>query len=226
VAKHPDRDACARAIAEAQPPAASVPKQDAIAFWADVYNLVTILAIAEDPTRWGPQQDGKILFRDRRFAIAGRQMTLDELEHDKLMGPSTGNDPRVEFLLSCGSRSCALLPNRLLSAGTASRHDGENGLDAALREGMRRWFARPENLRVRRDRGTVEIGQLLQADWHGADFEKAGTPVVELVAHALEERKGTGDVEAAADLRRGALKLAIRPYDWRANRLQRLYVLP
>lgn len=216
VASHPNRPACTRALAQATPPPTGTPA--AVAFWADAYNLLSLLAIAEDPARWSPQQDGKVLFRDRRFLVAGEQLTLDEIERDRL-GRST-RDPRVEFLLSCGSRSCALLPQRLLS----SREDAS--LASSMEDGMRRWFARPENLRVRRDRGVVEIGQLLQQDWHGGDFERAGTPVVELVAQALETRPDPGDRDAARDLRAGKLKLAIRPYDWRVNRLRRVFLLP
>src|SRR6185295_5077502 len=112
-----------------------------------------------------------------------QRMTLDQLERDQLGGHT--RDPRVEFLLSCGSRSCGLLPHRLLSASAQLSNDA---VTAAMQEGMRRWFARPDNLRVRREAGVVELGQLLQLDWHGGDFERAGTPLVELVAHTLKER--------------------------------------
>ena len=94
-----------------------------------------------------------------------------------------------------------------------------------MQDGMRRWFARADNLRVRRDASVVEIGQLLQLDWHGGDFERAGTPVIELVARALETRLPP-DPDAARDLRAGRLHLSIRPYDWRVNRLRRVYLLP
>jgi hypothetical protein len=217
VAAHPDRDACLQAIGTATVPAE---KPAALAFWADAYNLLSILAIADDPQRWSPQQDGKILFRDRSFTVGGVKMTLDELEKRHLVG-APGNDPRLEFLLSCGSRSCALLPGKLLSAG-----GGKNGLDAAIEEGMKRWFARPDNLRVNKATASVEIGQLLQADWHGQDFEKAGTPVEELIAKALEQRNVPGDRAAAAELRAGRYKLTIRPYDWRLNRRRSVLLLP
>jgi hypothetical protein len=220
VTAHPDRAACERAIAEAPPPDAKTPA-DAVAFWADAYNLLSMLAIADDPARYSPRQDGKLLFRDRVFVVAGQSMTLDQLEHDRLAAHT--HDPRVEFLLSCGSRSCSLLPARLLSAGSTT---GDAAMDAAMVEGMRRWFARGDNLRVVRQDGVVEVGQLLQRDWHGQDFERAGTSLVELVAHALEERNGVGERVAAADLRAGRLKLRVRPYDWRVNRVRKVFALP
>jgi hypothetical protein len=229
VAAHADRAACTRALAEAPAPPADAPRAQALAFWADAYNLLTMLAIADEPQRWGAQQDGKSLFRDRRFTVAGQHLTLDQLERDRLAGRAA--DPRVEFLLSCGSRSCALLPRRLLSASAGAPTGltgapGPTEIDQAMREGMRRWFARSDNLRVRRDLGVVELGQLLQRDWHGQDFERAGTSLVELVARALEDRAGPGDVEAARALRAGGLRLKIRPYDWRVNRARRAYLLP
>ena len=102
---------------------------------------------------------------------------------------------------------CALWPE-----GSAGEHE----------EGMAGWLARPDNLRVRRERGVVEIGQLLQDDWHGSAFARAGLTVRELVARALDER----DPSAAAALRSGALRLTVRPYDWRTNRLRPSLFLP
>ena len=75
---------------------------------------------------------------------------------------------------------------------------------------------------MRRDRGVVEVGQLLQDDWHGSAFARAGLPVRELVAQSLAET----DPTAAADLRAGKLRMSIRPYDWRTNRLRRALFLP
>jgi hypothetical protein len=222
VARHPDRAACERAIAEAAPPDAKAPAA-AVAFWSDAYNLLTMLAIADDPARYSPRQDGKQLFRDRVFVVAGQSMTLDQLEHDRLSAHT--HDPRVEFLLSCGTRSCSLLPAKLLSERGAEG-SVQGAIDAAMLEGMRRWFARGDNLRVVREDGVVEVGQLLQHDWHGQDFERAGTTLVELVARALDERNGPGERVAAADLRAGRLRLRVRPYDWRINHVRRVFALP
>jgi hypothetical protein len=220
VASHPDRAACERAIAEASLPDAKAPAA-AVAFWANAYNLLTMLAIAADPARYSTQQDGKQLFRDRVFVVAGQSMTLDQLEYDRLSAYT--HDPRVEFLLSCGSRSCSLLPAKLLSERSVA-------VDAAMAEGMRRWFARPDNLRVVRAEGNgggfVDVGQLLQHDWHGQDFERTGTSLVALVARALEARNGPGDRVAAADLTAGRLRLRIQPYDWRINRVRKVFALP
>jgi Protein of unknown function, DUF547 len=230
VAAHPDRAACQRAIAEATPPDDKTPESAAVAFWADAYNLLSMLAIAEDPSRYSARQDGKILFRDRIFTVAHQRMTLDQLEHDRL-GART-KDPRVEFLLSCGSRSCALLPGKLLSTS----NNDQSRLDAAIVDGMRRWFAREDNLRVvRASDGTVsvEIGQLLQQDWHGQDFERGGHSLMELIASALDARAQSSDPvaaiaakEAAAGLRSGRLKPTIRAYDWRVNRVRKVFALP
>ncbi len=205
----PDRAACRAALEQADLARASV--NERLAFWANAYNMLTLLGLVDEPARWSPQQAGDSLFRDRRFLVAGRRLTLDEIEHQELA--SLTRDPRVEFLLSCGARSCAPLPPKLLVG---------DGLEAAMELGARRWFARRDNLRVDRDAGTVEIGQLLAPDWHGGDFERAGIPLVELVARFL----GARDPAAAADLKKGRLRLVFRPYDWRMNRLPRAYPLP
>lgn len=220
LAAHPQKAACAQALDDARPEAHGAA---ALAFWIDAYNLLSLLAIADEPGRWSVLQDGGALFRTRTFAVAGRKLTLDEVEHDEI-GRLT-KDPRIEFLLSCGSRSCGLLPPDVMAKVAGSPEadpDLVKSLDASMVDGMRRWFARADNLRVRRDRGTVELGQLLQLDWHGNDFARAGITLVKLVAEALDAR----DPAAAKDLRAGTLRLAIHPYDWRTNRVRRTFILP
>ena len=220
LAAHPRKAECKKALADARPEEHGAA---ALAFWIDAYNLLSLLAIADEPERWSVLQDGAALFRTRTFAIAGRQLTLDQIEKDQI-GRLT-HDPRVEFLLSCGSRSCGLLAPDVMAKVAGSPEadpDVQRNLDAGMVEGMRRWFARDDNLRVRRDTGVVEVGQLLQLDWHGNDFERAGIALVKLVAEALDAR----DPAAARDLRAGTLRLAIRPYDWRTNRIRRTYFLP
>lgn len=219
VAAHPQREACRQALTDARPPEQGAA---ALAFWVDAYNLLSILSIAAEPDRWSAQQDGKSIFRDRVFDVGGKKLTLDQIEHDEIARLT--HDPRIEFLLSCGSRSCALLPPQVMStiAGSPEVKGAAQPFDKAMAEGMRRWFANPDNLRVNRAAGTVEIGQLLQLDWHGADFERVGILLVKLVGDALEAR----DPQAAKDLRKGILRLTIRPYDWRVNRVRRTYFLP
>lgn len=220
LAAHPQKAACARALADARPEAHGAA---ALAFWIDAYNLLSLLALADEPQRWSVVQAGDALFRTRRFAVAGQQLTLDEVERDRI-GRLT-HDPRVEFLLSCGSRSCGLLPPDVMAQVAGSPEadpDIRLSLDAGMVDGMRRWFARADNLRVRRDLGTVEVGQLLQLDWHGNDFERVGITLVKLVAEALDVR----DPTAARDLREGKLRLAIHPYDWRINQVRRTAILP
>jgi hypothetical protein len=206
--RDPGRERCREALARADLTHASVAER--VAFWANAYNLLSMLAIAEEPERWSPMQGGQALFRDRVFDIAGRSMTL--ADEEKELAKVT-RDPRVEFLLSCGARSCALLPSKLVAA---------DGIEAAMELGARRWFARRDNLRVDRDAGVVELGQLLAPDWHGGDFDRAGTPLVSFVARFLSAT----DPKAAEALSAGRLRLVFRPYDWRVNRLPRAYPLP
>src|SRR5262245_44852058 len=67
VAAHPERRACAEALAAAIPPQNP---EGAIAFWVDAYNLLSMLAVAEDGRRWSARQDGRQVFRDHRFLVA------------------------------------------------------------------------------------------------------------------------------------------------------------
>ena len=80
---------------------------------------------------------------------------------------------------------------------------------SAMTSGLRRWFDAPGNLRVNHTERVVEVGQLLQLDWHGAEFERAGLGLTRLIATMLKDR----DPIASDALLAGRYRLAFRPYE-------------
>lgn len=96
-----------------------------MAFWLNMYNGLTRLALQRDSSLY--QRRGKF-FRTRSFMIAGQRISLDDIEHGILRAsaikwglgylrkPFPGTfekrfrlrktDPRIHFALNCGAKSC------------------------------------------------------------------------------------------------------------------------
>jgi hypothetical protein len=206
LASDPKRPQCEHALADARPD--RLPNREALAFWINAYNLATLTLVATNTSRWSVKQDGRAVFADEHARVAGRRLTPDDIEHHQIARLTS--DPRIEFVLSCATRGCGLLPRELVSP---------RNLDRLLDEGESRFFARPWNLEVDREGRRVWTSQLLAPDWAGGAFLRAGQPVEQVVARHLP------DPDARA-LREGRLRLAFRPYDWRLNRLRAGYGLP
>lgn len=97
----------------------------ALAFWLNLYNAFTQIALTRNPDRY--ENRGKF-FRTRQFVVAGKRLSLDAIEHGLLrrsaikwgLGylrkPFPGKfekefridkpDPRIHFALNCGAKSC------------------------------------------------------------------------------------------------------------------------
>jgi hypothetical protein len=106
--------------------AAGLPNDAArLAFWIDVYNAAMQHQPSEDVRSWHRRSR---LFRRPAITVAGRQLSLDAIEHGMLRGsrwkltlgyghnprPSPFErahqvsqlDPRIHFALNCGAASC------------------------------------------------------------------------------------------------------------------------
>lgn len=98
-----------------------------VAFWTNIYNAATQRALAEDP---GQYESRRTFFSTPLVTVAGRALSLDEIEHDILRrshsmftlgfvrtpGPlrdgfvdthaPAERDPRIHFALNCAADSC------------------------------------------------------------------------------------------------------------------------
>ncbi len=96
-----------------------------MAFWINLYNGFTQLRLKADPELY---KNRNKFFKARKIGVAGRQFSLDEIEHDilrrskikwslgylnKIFPGETFKllrvkalDPRIHFTLNCGAKSC------------------------------------------------------------------------------------------------------------------------
>lgn len=104
---------------------ALVTDKDKKAFWINLYNAYTQTALKKDPDKY---KNRKKFFTDRDIVIAGKNFSLDDIEHGflrhskvkwslgyigKLFPGKTEKelrvavlDPRLHFALNCGAKSC------------------------------------------------------------------------------------------------------------------------
>lgn len=133
-----------------------------LAFWIDVYNILAIDMVVRHLPLDSIRDVGSLLrpvWKRPAGTVAGRTVTLDEVEHE-ILRPL--GEPRIHAAIVCASTSC---PSLRSEAYRAER------LDAQLDTAMRDWLADPDKgLRV--EPGQVRLSKIF--DWFPEDFAAAG----------------------------------------------------
>lgn len=76
------------------------------AFYINAYNIYVIKGVLDHYPVAGPMEiDG--FFKEKLFTIAGEELTLDQIEFERLF--AAYDDPRMHFALNCGAMSCPTL---------------------------------------------------------------------------------------------------------------------
>jgi hypothetical protein len=193
------------AAAAARRPSA-MPRDEAYAYWANLYNALTLKVIIDnmpvrsirdirstgvplDPRGWiGP-------WRTRLVTVEGRRVSLDDIEHE-IMRP-TFRDPRVHYAVNCASIGCPNLWPRVWRA---------DGLDAALDAAARAFVNHPRGVTVRPD-GRLRVSSIYT--WFREDF---GNTEQGVVAHLAQHAEG-----ALAERLAARPRIAEDAYDWALN---------
>jgi len=179
-----------------------LPKKDeALAFWINAYNA-SVVTGALDHYPIASVKGVKGFFDRIRYRIAGRELTLNEIEGE---GRALG-DWRIHFAVVCASSSC---PPLRAEAYAADR------LDAQLAEQTRQFLNDPQRgLRI--EDGTLWASKIF--DWYATDF----IPAKEFgLFRQFPPEKLLGVLSAyyKSDVAppRGRLTLKFMDYDWSLN---------
>lgn len=175
-------------------------RADAFAFWADLYNAVTLqVVLAAWPVRSirnirpGPLDTGP--WKAKRVTVEGRRLSLDDIEHG-IMRP-TFRDPRVHYAVNCASIGCPNLKRTPWSGATL-----EADLDAAART----FINSPRGVAIRPD-GRLTISSIYR--WFREDF---GGNEAGVLAHLARYAQGDRQARLAVGARIGG-----DAYDWSIN---------
>ena len=189
---------------EATDPGALASEAERMAFWIDAYNILAIEWVVREDPEESIRDIGNFLFPVWKRTVAridGREVSLDEIEHDILrpMG-----DPRIHGAVVCASLSCPPLRREPYRPAT---------LDAQLDDNVRTWLADPrKGLRIDRDENVVWLSSIFK--WFREDFEAVGGPLAFARRHAPEaQARWLADHADRARVRH-------LDYDWSLNALE------
>lgn len=190
------------AISQAAEPSGSAEK---MAFWINAYNALTIDLIADNyPLASIRDLDGGDPWGVQKFTVAGRQVTLNAIEHEILrpMG-----DARIHAAVNCASRGC---PPLMRSVFTSS------GLDSQLDAASTNWMTING---VKVESGTVKLSKIF--DWYGDDFLPGSDfdiPGVEGKEEAALNFAARYLPAQAETIRAGGYTVEYAAYSWSLNK--------
>jgi hypothetical protein len=172
-----------------------------LAFWINAYNACVLKGVADHHPIRSVRDLGLLgrftFFKGLEFSVAGRDLTLDAIEHGILRAEF--GDARIHFALVCASLGC---PRLRSSAFHAERIEEE--LEAAARAFVRD----PAKVRLDRAARTLHLSAIF--DWYAADFEKEAGSVLAYVRRYLPPE----DAAAAGE---AGIRIVHDPYDWALN---------
>jgi len=148
--------------------------KEAMAFWINAYNLLTIDLIIQQNERESIKRIGGILgnaWKDYHWTIGGKRYALDEIEHGILR---KAGDPRIHMAINCASLSCPDL--------RADAYVAEN-IDAQLDEQVVK-FLRNDDKGMRITNSGLEVSRIF--DWFEKDFEGKGGVAAFIRSHAAQ----------------------------------------
>lgn len=177
------------------------------AFWVNAYNALCIQTIidhgvpAEVPHA---RIFGANVFTERKYQIAGKVRSLDDIEHGILRKELA--DPRLHAALVCGARSC---PRLRPEAFTGPRL--EEQLDEECRSWIRTEATEKGGRKNRLDRARKVFQASKIFSWYQADFGGSDEAVLKFLV------KYADDADRAF-LAANRVSVEYLDYDWSSNK--------
>lgn len=126
------------------------------AFYINAYNLLIIKGVTRNyPIKSVQDQGG--FFETQKFLVAGKRLTLNQLENERLL--KEYKDPRFHFVLVCGALGCPPITN---SAYTPEK------LEQQLETQTRKALNDPFFVRINDQSQEVKISEIF--NWYAKDF--------------------------------------------------------
>lgn len=180
-------------------------RAEKLALWINAYNILAIDTVVHSYPIDSIRDVGSFLrpvWKRRAGVVAGRTVSLDEIEH-AILRPL--GDARMHAAIVCASTSCPSLRREPFTAAH---------LDAELDGAMRRWLASPtKGLRIDRDGGRVTVSRIFH--WFAGDFDALGGVRAVVTRYAPEADRAW--LQQHAD----DATLDYFDYDWSLNDVRR-----
>lgn len=133
-------------------------EDEQIAFLTNAYNAFTLQSIIDREPLDDSIRDIPGVWKRRKFALAGSELTLDNIEHDILR--KDFNEPRIHVALVCAAISCPPLRNEPYLP---------EQLDTQLEDQTNKFAASPHGFELDSQENRVYLSSIFK--WYGQDFE-------------------------------------------------------
>jgi hypothetical protein len=149
---------------------------------------------------------GMGFFYVQRYIVGGRAISLHALEHKKLL--EAGADPRIHFLLNCGTGSCPIL--RPVS-------ENASDMDVLYKEAAATFVSDPEHVNVDHDNNLITLSRIFK--WYMQDFTKGQADQSRSRQQLLLNFIiSVAPPELGADLERAiSYQVKFKPFNWTVN---------
>lgn len=143
-------------------------KDQQLAFLINAYNAATVeKVLTRYPDIRSIWDFGKVFgnpFKDRFIRLLGKEMSLDNIEHDTIRAEGAYNDPRIHFAVNCAAITCPMLREE---AYVAAR------LDRQLEEQTIRFLSDRSRNRYNAEARALEVSKIFDIfPWYGGDFRR------------------------------------------------------
>ncbi len=130
-------------------------KNDKLAYWINAYNALVIKLMIENPSTNILEISFGHLIWLTKFDVGLKKISLYEIEHKILRKL----DSRIHFAISCGSKSCPPLGQRVYLGRT---------LDVQLESGAKDFINNKNNVFIDFDNKTLYLNKIFK--WYKKDF--------------------------------------------------------
>ena len=139
-------------------------KEEKLAYWLNVYNATVMKMIVDEyPVNSIHQIENP--WKQKAFKTQGIRYSLDDIEHGILR---KFGDPRIHFLLNCGSMSSPRLWNRAYTS---------KNIESALEARTKEFINDPQRNQI--SLSTVRISQLFE--WYEDDFTANNIDIIDFI---------------------------------------------
>ncbi|WP_040560082.1 DUF547 domain-containing protein [Kordia algicida OT-1] len=161
------------------------------AYWINIYNLTVIKGIIENYPVKSPL-DIKGLFDKTKYAVGGKKITLNDIEH-KLLRAQFNNDPRFHFVLVCAGLGCPPI--------IAEAYKPET-LDTQLTRQTKIALNSDDFIKVNAKKKRVQLSEIMK--WYKGDFTQNGNEI-DFINKYRDEKIAEKS------------KISYYPYNWKLN---------
>ncbi|MGL5005575.1 MAG: DUF547 domain-containing protein [Casimicrobium sp.] len=186
-------------------------KNQQLAFLINAYNAYTIeLILTKYPNLKSIRELGGTFSKPwsiKFIKLFGKDVHLDNIEHDMIRAEGVFNDPRIHVAVVCASIGCPMLRNEVFTA---------EKLDAQLDDGMKRFLSDKTRNRYNAETKKLEISKIF--DWYKKDFTKGhkGFSSLEVTLGKYADQLAD-DATVRAEIKAGKVAVSHLEYDWNLN---------